>query len=319
MPSNRALYYKQNRLKQLRAFCTAVQTGSITEAAEQLFLSQPSVSLQIQALERELGVTVFERRGPRIRLTPEGEVLYKLANPLVQGIDHLHETFAAHCGNLETGDLYIAAGETAILYLLPAPLKRFAEDYPGISVHLDNATGPEALGLVRGDKVDFAVGAVLDKPGDIEFQPIVSYQPTLIAPLGHPLASIEQPTLDEIAAYGLILPPPNYTTSRVVDMVFRQHGLVPKVALEAGGWEIIKKYVEIGLGVSIVTDVCLTGEERLVRKPLDRHFPQRTYGIVMRRGKYLSPQAARFIDMLNEHFRERSGGGRSVPVVAAGG
>jgi DNA-binding transcriptional LysR family regulator len=317
MSSNRSVYYKQNRLKQLRAFCAAVDTGSITEAAEQLFLSQPSVSLQIQALERELDVTVFERRGPRIRLTPEGEVLYKLANPLVQGIDRLHETFAAHCGNLETGDLHIAAGETAILYLLPDPLKRFAEDYPGISVHLDNATGPEALGLVRADKVDFAVGAVLDQPADIEFQPIVSYQPTLIAPLGHALGAREHPSLDEIAAHGLILPPPNYTTSRVVDSVFRRHGLVPKVALEAGGWEIIKKYVEIGLGVSIVTDVCLTGEERLVRRPLDRHFPQRTYGIVMRRGKYLSPQAARFIDMLNEHFQGRGVGKRAAVTTAS--
>jgi DNA-binding transcriptional LysR family regulator len=65
--------------------------------------------------------------------------------------------------------------------------------------------------------------------------------------------------------------------------------------------------------------VCLTGEERLARKPLDRNFPQRTYGIVMRRGKYLSPQAARFIDMLNDYFRERAAGGRGVSVAAASG
>ena len=81
MTSRTPLYYKQNRLKQLRALCNAAQTGSISKAAERLFLSQPSVSLQIQALEREFAITLFERRGPNIRLTPEGEILYELAYP----------------------------------------------------------------------------------------------------------------------------------------------------------------------------------------------------------------------------------------------
>jgi len=90
-----AIYYKQNRLKQLRAFCHASRTGNISEAAEQLFLSQPTVTLQIQALERELNIVLFERRGPKIQLTPEGKLLYDLSNSLVDGMDNLHETFAA--------------------------------------------------------------------------------------------------------------------------------------------------------------------------------------------------------------------------------
>ena len=76
--------YKQNRLKQLRAFCKAVETKSISKAGEELFLSQPTVSLQIRALERELCVQVFERRGPVINLTPDGEILYELAKPLIK-------------------------------------------------------------------------------------------------------------------------------------------------------------------------------------------------------------------------------------------
>ena len=78
--------YKQNRLKQLRAFCKAVETRSISKAGEALFLSQPTVSLQIRALERELCVQVFERRGPVINLTPDGKILYELAKPLINGI-----------------------------------------------------------------------------------------------------------------------------------------------------------------------------------------------------------------------------------------
>jgi len=84
-------YYKHNRLQQLRGFCYATQTGSISKAAERMSLSQPSVSLQIQALERELDVVLFERRGPKIKLTPEGHILYELALPLVEGLEALPE------------------------------------------------------------------------------------------------------------------------------------------------------------------------------------------------------------------------------------
>lgn len=299
MASPAPIYYKQNRLKQLRAFCHAARTGSISEAADKVFLSQPTVSLQIQALERELETVLFERRGPKIRLTPEGKILFKLAQPLVEGMDKLHETFIAQQGLLESGDLNIAAGESTILYVLPKPLKQFMEQHPKIRVKLHNVTGGrDGLSRLRADEADFAVGSMLEVPDDIIYKPLVTYSPELIVPIGHPLAELESITLKDIAPYGLILPPPSLTTWRMVDLVFRQHELKFKTGLEAGGWEVIKKYVELGMGISIVTDVCLTGEEKLVKIPLNEYFPKRTYGIVLRRGKYLSPQAKRFIDMM---------------------
>ncbi|HEB94964.1 MAG TPA: LysR family transcriptional regulator [Sedimenticola thiotaurini] len=303
MASPTPIYYKQNRLKQLRAFCHAARTGSISEAAEKIFLSQPTVSLQIQALERELETVLFERRGPKIRLTPEGEALYKLAQPLVEGMDKLHETFAAQQGLLESGELNIAAGESTILYVLPEPLRRFTEQYPKIRIKLHNVTGGrDGLSRLRADEADFAVGAMMEVPDDIVYRPLVTYSPALIVPLDHPLAKKQAVTLEDIAPYGLILPPPSLTTWRMVDLVFRQHNLKFKSGLEAGGWEVIKKYVEMGLGISIVTDVCLTGREKLVTFPLDDYFPKRTYGIVLRRGKYLSPQAQRFIETMESFY-----------------
>ncbi|TVT52817.1 MAG: LysR family transcriptional regulator, partial [Sedimenticola thiotaurini] len=294
MASPAPIYYKQNRLKQLRAFCHAARTGSISEAADKVFLSQPTVSLQIQALERELETVLFERRGPKIRLTPEGKILFKLSQPLVEGMDKLHETFIAQQGLLEAGDLNIAAGESTILYVLPKPLKLFMEQHPKIRVKLHNVTGGrDGLSRLRADEADFAVGSMLDVPDDIVYKPLVTYSPELIVPLGHPLADKHTISLKDIAPYGLILPPPSMTTWRMVDLVFRQHELIAKIGLEAGGWEVIKKYVELGMGISIVTDVCLTGDEKLVKIPLDEYFPKRTYGIVLRRGKYLSPQAKR--------------------------
>jgi DNA-binding transcriptional LysR family regulator len=298
-------YYKQNRLKQLRAFCHAAQCGSITEAAETLFLSQPSVTLQIQALEREMEITVFERRGPKISLTPEGEVLYQLSSPLIEGIDRLQESFHAHMGDLQHGELNIAAGESTILYVLPDVTKQFANQYPGIGMKLHNVTGRDGLSMIRADQVDFAVGSMLEVPDDIRYEPIVTYYPALITSKNHPLASKENITLEDIAGYGLILPPRHLSTWRIVELVFNQHNLKFNVSLEAGGWEVIKKYVELEMGISIVTDVCLTGSDNLCAKPLGKYFPTRSYGIVSRRGKFLSPAAVRYIDMLRDFYADK--------------
>ncbi|MCP4993450.1 MAG: LysR family transcriptional regulator [Gammaproteobacteria bacterium] len=306
MASPAPVYYKQNRLKQLRAFCHAAQTGSISEAAERIFLSQPTVSLQIQALEREMEIILFERRGPKISLTPQGKVLFKLAQPLVEGMDKLQETFAAQQGEFESGDLCIASGESTILYLLPESLKKFTELHPKIKVKLHNVTGGrDGLSRLRSDEADFAVGSMLEVHDDIAYTPLTEYSPTLIVPLGHPLAEKKSVELKDISPYGLILPPPSLSSWRMVELVFRKHNLKFTSGLEAGGWEVIKKYVEYGLGISIVTDLCLTGKEKLVRFPLTDYFPKRSYGVVMRRGKFLSPQAQRFIDILELNLTDR--------------
>jgi DNA-binding transcriptional LysR family regulator len=302
MAGNRRFYYKQNRLKQLRAFCFAARSQSISKAAERLFLSQPSVSLQVRALEQEMDITLFERKGPRIALTPEGQVLYELASPLVAGIDQLPDAFAEQRGNLDSGELTIAAGESTILYILPELLARFAERYPGIRLRLHNVTGRDGLAQLRADEVDFAVGSMLETPDDITYQPIYTYDTVLITPSEHPLAARNEITLDDISPYGLILPPRHLSTWRVVELVFQQHDLDYKVALEAGGWEVIKKYVAVGLGISIVSAICLAGDEDLGVAPLGRYFPTRSYGVVLRRGKFLSPAAKRFIEMMDPSF-----------------
>jgi DNA-binding transcriptional LysR family regulator len=311
MATPQQVHYKQNRLKQLRAFCYAARTGSVSAAAEKIFLSQPTVSLQIQALEREFGTVLFERRGPKIRLTPEGELLYELAQPLVEGMDKLHDTFSVHCGRVDQGTLDVAAGEATILYILPEPVRRFVAQYPGIDLRLHNVTGRDGLAMLRADQVDMAVGSMLEVPDDITYRPVVTYGPALITPADHPLANKQDVTLAEIAEHGLILPPRHLSTWRMVDLMFRQQDLDYKVTLEAGGWEVIKKYVELGLGISIVTDLCLTGRERLGRVALERYFPKRSYGIVLRRGKFLSPQTKRFQEMMDLVFpgetRDRPG------------
>ena len=291
--------YKQNRLKQLRAFCYAAQSASISRAAEQMFLSQPSISLLIKALESDLGGKLFNRNGPRIQLTEQGNILLELALPLVEGLESLPEAYHERCNNLVSGKLNIAAGESTILYILPDFIKRFRQDYPGIKVKLSNVTERDAIAMLRSGTVDFAMGSLLEVPDDIIYLPTMSYDTVLITPPDHPLCRQRSISIADIGRYGLILPPRYLSTWRMVELVFQQHNVKYQVSLEAGGWEVIKKYVAAGLGISIVSSICLTGNEKLASVSLERYFPARHYGLILRRGKFMTPASQRFFQMLD--------------------
>jgi DNA-binding transcriptional LysR family regulator len=293
-------------LKQLRAFCKAVETKSISKAGEELFLSQPTVSLQIRALERELCVQVFERRGPVINLTPDGQILYELAKPLIGGIDNLSQNFNSLSGRMESGELHICAGQTACMYLLPKYISKFKEEYPTIHVKLTNTTGKEGRALLKSDAVDFAVGTMAANSDDMVFEELFEYEPVLITPLDHPLADKKTVTLKDISPYGLILPPRELSTWRKVDKIFNENGVPYEVSMEVGGWEVIKTYVEEGMGVSIVSCLSLTGKENLRAIPIKEHFPKQVYGAVIRKGKFLTPQARGFLEILSSNLFDES-------------
>jgi len=297
-------YYKQARFKLLKSFIVVAQKESITEAAESLFISQPTVSLQIQAFEREMGTKLFERRGPKIKLTPEGRSLYHLVQPLVAGVNSLKETFIANLGKIEDGDLCIAAGQSSSLYILPEYIQKFNQKYPGIRIKLFNVTGQDGMKMLCADEVDLAFGPLLRVPEGITYKPLMSFNSILITPAGHPLTKKKKVSLEDIGKYKLILPPKHLSTWRMVDTVFRQHNVQYSVGMEAGGWEVVKKYVEYGLGVSIVTDVCLTDAEkdRITAISLNKYFPPRDYGIIVRSGKFFTPQARKFIEMFDMNF-----------------
>jgi len=235
--------YKQNRFQQLRGFCYAAAAGSVSNAAKRMGLSQPSVSQQIQTLESEMGVKLFVRQGSKIRLTHEGELLFEMARSLVEQLEHLDEQFKQRRSEVDEGRIEIAAGWSTILYVLPRYVEVFHRAHPRIELRLHNVTGLEGLEELRKGLVDFAVGPLPTVPADIEFHPMVSYEAVVITCQGHPLARKKKLTLEDISQYPLILPPRNLSTWGMVDGTFKKHGLAYQVAMEVGGWEVIKKYV----------------------------------------------------------------------------
>lgn len=264
-----------------------------------MLLSQPAASLLIQALEKELGNRLFDRQGPRIRLTREGEILLELALPLVEGFDGLPDAFLERCNNRVSGNLVIAAGESAANYLLPEAVKQFTTQYPQIQFRLINIPGDQALALVQSGEADLAVGPVVKIPDEVHFRPVISIEPVLITPLDHPLTLQQNIKLEHLGRYGLILPPSTSTIRPVVDLLLQQKNIRHNVLLEAGGWEVIKKYVETGLGISIVSSICLTGKEKICRISLKDYIPMHSYGIILRQGKYITPAARRFIEIID--------------------
>jgi DNA-binding transcriptional LysR family regulator len=290
--------YKQNRFQQLRGFYYAASSGSISRAARRMCLSQPAVSQQIHSLENELAVALFVRRGSKIQLTHDGELLLEMAGPLIDELENLDAQFRQRRTEVSVGHIEVAAGMSTSLYLLPRYVEAFHRAHPQIEVRLQSVTGLEGLERLRAGLVDLAVGPVMQVPADIEFHPMVSYDAVVITCPGHPLARQSKLTLEEISRYPLILPPRNLSTWPMVDSTFKQHGLTYEVAMEAGGWEVIKKYVELGLGISIIISIGITGHEKLEVIPASEFFPGRVYGVVLRKGRLLTPQAKRFVNLL---------------------
>ena len=301
--------YKSDRLKPLRAFCQTVRLGSVSRASEALYVSQPAITLQLQALERELGVGLFERSGRRLTPTREGQLLYELAQPLVESLDGLGSSFREKVRGLDAGELNIAANSSTILYLLPKIVEHFRSQHPEVRLTLHNAVSADGTDLLRSDAVDLAVGSMLDVPQDLSYEPVYRFEPLLIAPPEHPLIKQRTLKLEDLSPYGLILPPKRLVTYRLVDLVFQQNRVPYTVALEVGGWEVIKQYVAMGMGISIITSICLTDadRDRLAARSLSQWFPARSYGVVVRKGKYLSPQARAFIELIQpDLFTRRS-------------
>ena len=289
---------RRDRLKQLRAFCEAARSGSISAAAKAVGLSQPAVSFQVRTLEEELGVVLFERKGRRLALTQVGERLYEGAMPLVQGMLHLPALFAEGHHGTPAQWLRIGAGQVSAAYLLPGPLKRFAERHPGIRIEVRTGTGAERVEWLRTFEFDAIVGVVDATVPGVEFYPMHTSRMVLVTPLDHPLANQGAVAPAALARHRLVAPVSGRDARRMHDALLHLHGVAPRVLVEVDGWGAIVNHVAAGAGIAFVPDMCVTPWEPVATVAVKTRAVPRTYGIAVRRDGLMSQTTRRFVEML---------------------
>ena len=290
------IYHKRDRLRQLRAFCRAARLGSITRAAESLGVNQSSVSIQVRELEHELEAVLYDRQGQGFALTRAGRRFLELAEPLVQGMDELSGTLTGESDDNGPSRVQIAASAVGAGCILPPYVSRFRECSPGVRVEVRNCLLLDGLNMLLDNKVEFVLG-VQDPPPDMpfEFHHVVAYEIVLITSINHPLADRTTVSPDDVSAWPAIVPAAGTYSRQFGETAARQFGVDVKAVIEVGGWGVIKRYVECGLGISVVPSISILPSDRVAVIPLKEYFPARSFGVFTRRGKYLTPAALRLL------------------------
>lgn len=299
-------HYKNNRFQQLRGFCYTVQTGSMSKAAKKMRLSQGAVSLQIQSLERDLGVQLFTRGQNKATLTKEGKMFYVHAVPHIYGADEMFEDFISNLKNEKSKTISIAANNVSICHILPKYIKKFEAEFPEVKFEIKNITKDEAIKELLDNEVDMLIFSMKlgEIPSELEFIPIVEYQPILLTAKNHPLAKKKKVTMADIKQYQLLRLDKKFVTIPNFDEVAKHYGLKTKIEFKMANYEILKKFVREDVGIAILSSICLEGEveEELVSKSLAEYFPKILYGILIKKGKPPYGSLKDFIDFM---MRER--------------
>jgi LysR family cys regulon transcriptional activator len=280
---------------------TVRQDFNLTTVANTLFTSQPGVSKHIKDLEDELGVEIFVRRGKRLLgLTEPGKELLSVVERMLLDAQNVR-SIAEHFASRETGSLVIATTHTQARYALPEVIKRFKADYPKVHLVLQQGSPREIAELLTAGEADIAIATewLASVPEVVTF-PYYSWNHALIVPQGHPLTRLPALTLADLAEYPLITYHEGFTGRTNIDRAFSQAGLVPDIVLAAIDADVIKTYVEVGLGIGIVAAMAYHPERdgNLVRIDLPGLFEPNTTRLALRRGIYLRSYAYAFIGNL---------------------
>ena len=288
-------------LRELKSFVIAARFRSISKAANELGLGQPTVTTHIKKLEKELNMVLFDRVTRPIRLTLSGQTIFDLSQPLLDGLDSLAiRTSEAE----ERGPVTIASTPDIIPHTLLRVVKVFNSLYPNVYLRIQSATRTEVIGLVRTGEVDAGIIQHPDRGEDLHFEPLFLYERVLIAPKGHELLSAPMTSLDSIVQYPLILMARGTYTRHILEEQLQKKGLHYEVIMELDSMDMIKKFVTIGMGVSVGPRLAIEEEDldHLGMVSLANFLPVDQAGLITLPGKTLSTPANQFISVLRDTF-----------------
>jgi len=286
-------------LQQLRYLCAVVDNRlNVSEAAEALYTSQPGISKQIRQLEDELGLRVFVRQGKRLTsLTPAGEVVVATARRALREIGNLKRVADEFRGE-DTGVLRIATTHTQARYVLPPVLRRFADRFPNVRLvlHQGNPIHVAEQTLSGESDLGIATEAIGDYPELIAL-PCYRWNRGVLVPKGHPLAATRPLTLEALARYPIITYDFAFTGRSAMNAAFAAKGLTPNVVLTALDADVIKTYVELGMGAGIVAQMAYDKEKDTAFEMLDAShlFAASTTRLALRKGVFLRGFVYEFI------------------------
>lgn len=278
----------------------ARQDYNLTEVANMLFTSQSGVSRHIRELEEELGIEIFIRRGKRLLgMTEPGKALLGIAERILNeasSIRRLSDLFT----NEDSGVLTIATTHTQARYSLPGVIKSFRELFPEVRLELIQGTPQEIETLLQSGAADIGIASErLSTDPLMVAYPWFTWHHSLLVPAEHPLLKSEPLTLEAISQWPLITYRQGITGRSRIDDAFARRHLTPDIILSAQDSDVIKTYVELGLGIGIVADQAIADEENLVRINTQHLFDNNTVWLGIRRGKLQRNYVWRFIALCN--------------------
>ncbi|MBI3937398.1 MAG: HTH-type transcriptional regulator CysB [Betaproteobacteria bacterium] len=297
------------KLQQLRYVCEVARRGlNLSGAAEALHTSQPGISKQIRLLEEEIGVKVFVRHGKRfIGVTEPGRTILAIAGRVLKDVENLRQVGLEYASE-DSGALIIATTHTQARYALPPVIQRFTQRYPKVRLSLREGSPQQIAQLVLSGEADIAIATEApDLYQDLVMLPCYQWNRCVITPLNHPLLRLPKLTIDAIARYPIITYDFALSADSPIKRAFEARGIQPSVVLTAIDADVIKAYVELGLGVGILAKMAFDPARDLGLRLIDAShlFEPSTTRIGIRRNAYMRGYAFDFIELFAPHLNRK--------------
>ena len=289
------------KLQQLRYLCEIARRDlSVSAAAQALYTSQPGVSKQIKALEDELGIEIFVRNGKRLTsVTEPGRAVIAIAERMLADAANLKRAGEDFSGE-KIGTLTIATTHTQARYALPKAVAAFKRRYPKVQLFIHQGNPTQICEQVAQGEADLCVATehIDEHPGLVAL-PCYQWNRCIVVPAKHPLLKAGPLTLEAVAKYPIVTYDFAYANRSVVNRAFEQRGLAPQVVLTAFDADVIKTYVELGLGVGIMAAMAFDAKRDRHLRSIDAShlFPSSTTRLGIKRGAYLRRYAYDFIEL----------------------
>ncbi len=273
---------------------------SVSAAAEALHTSQPGISKQIRALEEELGVTIFSRRGKRLTaLTEPGRTVLEIAERMLEDAANLRRASQDYAAS-GRGALTLATTHTQARYALPRAVAAFKRRYPGVHLFIHQGNPTQICEQVERGEADLCIATerIAEHPALVAL-PCYQWNRCVVVPPGHPLLKARPLTLETIARHPIVTYDFAFANRSLVSRAFEQRGLAPEIVLTAFDADVIKTYVELGLGVGIMAKMAFDAKRDRQLRAIDAAhlFPSSTTRLGIKRGAWLRGFAFDFIAM----------------------